>query len=86
MQSSASAAEIEEAVVIWLRKELEDPDITAADNFLDLGGHSLIFANLNASLVESYGVALDLTVTYNNTLAEAVAGAAAALPATARTM
>ncbi len=83
MQSSESAAEIEGTVVDWLRKELDDPDITAADNFLDLGGHSLIFANLNAFLVESYGVALDLTVTYNDTLAAAVA--AAALPAAAPT-
>jgi acyl carrier protein len=85
MQSSAPAAEIEGTVVDWLRKELDDPDITAADNFLDVGGHSLIFANLNAYLVESYGVVLDLRVTYNDTLAEAAVAAAAALPATAQT-
>lgn len=86
MQSSASAAEIEKAVVDWLRDELDDPDITAADNFLDLGGHSLTFARLNASLVDAYGVVLDLTVTYNGTLADAAVAAAAALPTTARTV
>lgn len=86
MQSSASAAEIAEAVVDWLRGELDDPDITAEDNFLDLGGHSLTFAKLNVFLVDTYGIALDLTVTYNNTLADATAAAVTALPTPARTV
>ncbi len=66
---------VEISVVDWLRTELDDPEITAADNFLDIGGHSLAFARLNAYLAESFGLNLDMRVAYDKPLSIAVAGA-----------
>ncbi|GGX41731.1 acyl carrier protein [Streptomyces noursei] len=70
---ASSASEMEKAVVEWLRAELDDPEITADDNFLDIGGHSLTFARLNAYLTDTYRGALDMKATYNHSLATAVA-------------
>jgi acyl carrier protein len=64
---------VEQAVVEWLRAELDDPEITSSDNFLDIGGHSLTFLRLNRFLGAKYGVALDQPTAYNNELAVAVA-------------
>lgn len=62
-------------VVDWLRTELDDPDVTAADNFLDVGGHSLTFAKLNRFLRETHGILLDQKVTYAEEIGTAVAAA-----------
>lgn len=64
---------VEQAVVEWLRSELEDSEITVAENFLDVGGHSLIFSKLNIFLGDSFGVTLDPKITYAESLADAVA-------------
>ena len=76
MQADAmksDAAKIERSVVEWLRAELDDPEITASDNFLDVGAHSLTFAKLNRLLSDSFGVALEARETYEAPLHEAVA-------------
>lgn len=65
--------QVERSVVEWLRAELDDPEITAAENFLDVGGHSLIFARLNKYLGESFGTVLDQQTTYADPLSVAVA-------------
>jgi acyl carrier protein len=65
--------DLEKSVVEWLRTELADPEVTAADNFLDIGGHSFMFANLNAFLSKSFGLVLDQKVTYSEELGTAVA-------------
>lgn len=57
--SAANPAEVEEALVNWLRGELNDRKISASDNFLDIGGYSLLFSKLNRFLNATYGVALD---------------------------
>lgn len=67
-------------VVEWLRAELDDPEITAADNFLDVGAHSLTFTKLNRYLAESRGVALDMRLTYDHTLEAAAKAAGPASP------
>jgi hypothetical protein len=75
--------DVEQAVVEWLRTELEDPEIISSDNFLDIGGHSLTFQRLNKFLRTAYGAALDQRTTYNDELSVAVAAIQAATqPAT----
>jgi acyl carrier protein len=71
---------VEISVVDWLRTELDDPEITAADNFLDIGGHSLTFARLNAHLAEAFGLNLDMRVAYEEPLSIAVGRAQPAEP------
>jgi hypothetical protein len=73
MQVSTSVREVEQSVVEWLRTELDDPEITGSDNFLDVGGHSLIFSRLNKFLGDSLGVVLDQKTTYSEALSAAVA-------------
>ncbi|MEE1745578.1 MULTISPECIES: acyl carrier protein [unclassified Streptomyces] len=68
----ADPADVERSLVGWLRDELEDPDITGADNFLDIGGHSLTFAKLNQHLSDSFGAVLDMKTTYEEPLGVAV--------------
>jgi hypothetical protein len=69
----ATGKEVEQAVIEWLRTELDDPEITGSDNFLDIGGHSLTFLRLNKFLGAGYGVALDQRTTYHEELGVAVA-------------
>jgi acyl carrier protein len=64
---------VEQAIVEWLRTELDDPEIALADNFLDVGGHSLTFLRLNRFLGDAFGVALDQKTTYDRGLDVAVA-------------
>jgi acyl carrier protein len=70
---TTSQATVELSAVEWLRTELEDPEITGADNFLDIGGHSLTFSKLNKFLDDSFGVVLDMKTTYDESLGHAVA-------------
>lgn len=71
----AGVEQIEQSVVQWLRSELDDPEISGSDNFLDVGGHSLVFSRLNKFLTESFEVALDQKTTYSDSLRVAVAAA-----------
>lgn len=70
--SAANPAEVEEALVNWLRGELNDRKISASDNFLDIGGYSLLFSKLNRFLNATYGVALDIETTYTQPLGVSV--------------
>nr|UDM84223.1 acyl carrier protein [Streptomyces sp.] len=69
---AADPADVGRSVVEWLRGELEDPEITGSDNFLDIGGHSLTFAKLNQYLSDSFGAVLDMKTTYAEPLDVAV--------------
>ena len=66
-------ADVERSLVEWLRVELEDPEITGADNFLDIGGHSLTFSKLNQFLGDFFGAVLDMKTTYEEPLNVAAA-------------
>jgi len=79
----ADVEEIERVVVEWLRTELDDPQISGADNFLDVGGQSLVFLRLNRVVADRFGVVLDQKVTYSEPLDAAVAAVAAAEPVVA---
>ncbi|HEY0640799.1 MAG TPA: hypothetical protein VGD67_24470 [Pseudonocardiaceae bacterium] len=73
--TQVSATAVEKSVVEWLRTELDDAEITGSDNFLDVGGHSLVFSKLNEFLHGSFGVVLDQRTTYGEPLGVAVAAA-----------
>lgn len=70
---TAQLANIEKSVIEWLRTELDDPDIVGSDNFLDVGGHSLTFSKLNIFLEDSFGIGLDMQITYDYSISRAVA-------------
>jgi len=58
------------SIVRWLRILLEDEEIDANDNFLDIGGYSMLAVELNSLLVEAYKVELDIKLLYENSLRE----------------
>ena len=74
-RTRSGPAGIETSAVAWLRAELDEPEITAGDNFLDVGGHSQTFSRLNKLLGESRGVTLDRRTTCEESLGSAVAKA-----------
>ncbi|MEU9205628.1 acyl carrier protein [Streptomyces sp. NPDC048332] len=71
--TATGGTDIERSVVEWLRTELDDQEITASDNFLDIGGHSLTFARLNKYLGDTFGVVLDNRTAYSESLGVAAA-------------
>ncbi len=73
--SQADVEQVEQSVVQWLRAELDDSEISRSDNFLDVGGHSLVFSRLNKFLADSFGVVLDQKLTYSDSFSVAVAAA-----------
>jgi hypothetical protein len=75
---STSITSTTDAAVAWLRTTLDDAEITGDDNFLDVGGHSMIAINFNAWLTEEFGVTTDLAQLFQKTIREAVASAHAA--------
>ena len=75
---TADAARITQAALAWVREALEDGDITAEDNFLAVGGHSMMAIQLRSWLAETYGLDLDLPGLFQRSLGGAVS---AALPA-----
>lgn len=67
----AVRAEIHGQVLEWIRESLEDPGIELADNFLDVGGHSLAAAHVNKQLEQRFGVRIPLRSLFESTVAEA---------------
>lgn len=75
MSADSTAADLESQVIAWLRQELDDDSITGEDNFLDVGGHSMLAAELNGWLGDQRGVQLDIRRLFEDSLAKAVAEA-----------
>jgi hypothetical protein len=75
MSGQADVKQVERSMIEWLRTELDDPEIIGIDNFLDVGGHSLVFSRLNKFLADSFEVVLDQKMTYSDSLSVAVAAA-----------
>ncbi len=63
---------VERMVVDWAAEILEEP-ATAQDNFLDLGGHSMLAIELNERVSGALGVELDLQILFEETIGEAAA-------------
>lgn len=74
MQQAAretAQAEIRDHVLAWVREVLEDPSVELADNFLDVGGHSMAAARINKLLEQQCGVRMPIRTLYEATLGDA---------------
>jgi aryl carrier-like protein len=71
-----TAAGLQDEVLSWLRRELSDDSIHAQDNFLDVGGHSMMAIELNTWLLERHGIETDLVELFQQPIGWAVAAAA----------
>jgi acyl carrier protein len=65
-------------MVTWLRNAIQDDDITAADRFLDAGGHSMMAVQLSTWLAGRHGVEIDIAVLFQSTLEQTAESAIAA--------
>ncbi|MFB7216141.1 acyl carrier protein [Streptomyces sp. NPDC056255] len=65
---------VESTVVEWAAEILEEP-ATPQDNFLDLGGHSMLAIELNQRVKGTFGFELDLQMLFEKSIGEAVASA-----------
>jgi acyl carrier protein len=70
----------ERAAVEWLREALEDNSITADENFLALGGHSMMAIELKTWLEEHYGIDVGLAALFRKPLGGAIADATMSSP------
>ncbi|MFF4139611.1 acyl carrier protein [Streptomyces mirabilis] len=61
---------VERMVVEWAAEILEEP-ASAQDNFLDLGGHSMLAADLNQRVLDTFGAELDLQLLFEKSIGEA---------------
>ncbi len=68
--------EVVRRTVSWAAELLEDPDVTAADNFLDLGGHSMLALELSRLVEKHFGAELDMELVFERSLGAAAADAA----------
>jgi Phosphopantetheine attachment site len=73
--SRGSQGDVESATLAWLREKLEDPGIGPKDNFLEIGGHSLLAIELNTWLDAGYGRTLDVPTLFNESIKDAVVSA-----------
>ncbi|MET9428569.1 MULTISPECIES: phosphopantetheine-binding protein [unclassified Streptomyces] len=71
LSPSARTAEVQKATLGWVSELLEDPAVGAEDNFLDLGGHSMLALQLNQQAKERFGAEYDIQTLFEGTLAEA---------------
>jgi acyl carrier protein len=64
--------EAERLVVSWVA-EMIGEDVSAEDNFLDLGGHSMLALELSQKAQEQFGAEFDMQILFERSLAEATA-------------
>jgi acyl carrier protein len=72
---ATGAAAIEASTLAWLGSALDDDSVSTEDNFLELGGHSLMAIELNIWMKETYGCELDVRLLFEDTLGKAIIGA-----------
>ncbi|WP_019855914.1 acyl carrier protein [Actinopolyspora mortivallis] len=70
-RTSHHTEEITRLTVEWAAEILEEPEVTARDNFLDLGGHSILALRLCRYAAERFGVEYDIMTLFENDLATA---------------
>jgi aryl carrier-like protein len=59
--------------VKWLSEALDDPSISPGDNFLAVGGHSMMAFEFKTWLAEQHGVEVDLAELFQMPLHDALA-------------
>ncbi|GAA2777089.1 phosphopantetheine-binding protein [Saccharopolyspora taberi] len=68
---SQDKAAIEQLTVEWAAQLLDDSDVTPQDNFIDLGGHSILALRMNRYAKERLGAEYNLMVLFESDLAAA---------------
>jgi acyl carrier protein len=72
-KAGIATEEAERVVVSWVAEILEDDNVTPDDNFLDLGGHSMLALELSRKSQERFGAEFNIQVLFENSLGEATA-------------
>jgi hypothetical protein len=75
---STTADVVVKEVVAWLGRALDDSDITGNDNFLEVGGHSMMAIELNTWLAARFSASVDLADLFRGSIQDAVEAAIAA--------
>ncbi|MEU6687696.1 phosphopantetheine-binding protein [Streptomyces sp. NPDC046832] len=68
-------AEVEQLILDWSSELLEE-QVNGTDNFLDMGGHSVLALDLIARIKERFGVDVDLQLLFEHTFSEVAADVA----------
>jgi len=66
------ATEAESLVLTWFAEELEEPQIQAEDNFLDLGGHSMLAVALDKRARDRFDAGFDMSLLFQGTVGETI--------------
>lgn len=75
--TDAQTAHPDNLAVTWVGEVLEESDLSAQDNFLDLGGHSVLALELSERVKKNLGVDLDMQILFERSIGEALADAVA---------
>ncbi|MFC7303463.1 phosphopantetheine-binding protein [Streptomyces monticola] len=70
---AVTAAELERLTVAWAAEILDDPEAAPDDNFIDLGGHSILALRMCRYAQDRFGAEYDLMVLFESDLATAAA-------------
>jgi aryl carrier-like protein len=73
--TEAQTAHPDNLAVAWVGELLEESDLSAQDNFLDLGGHSVLALELSERVKKTLGVDLDMQILFERSIGEALADA-----------
>ncbi|MFB7745351.1 phosphopantetheine-binding protein [Streptomyces sp. NPDC056132] len=68
-QDQPILADSQSLILAWATELLEEP-AAAEDNFLDLGGHSVLALELSDRIKERFGVEVDIQVLFEQSLGE----------------
>ncbi len=72
-QVSPDLKKAKDVVNAWVAELIGEKNITAEDNFLDLGGHSMLALELNAKARERFGAEFDMEILFERSLGDATA-------------
>jgi len=67
------ADEIVRETVVFAAELLDEPELSAKDNFLDLGGHSMLALELSEWAKERYGASISMELIFERSIGEAAA-------------
>jgi len=68
---TVNVEEVQRLTLEWVAETLEEPEVRPEDNFLDLGGHSMLALQLSERAKEKFGAEYDIRVLFEGSLADA---------------
>ncbi|WP_068408932.1 condensation domain-containing protein [Labrenzia sp. OB1] len=72
-EHGADSAAIQSAILFEFREALATPELTAADDFFDFGGHSLVATRIIGRLLHNHGIEVRFNDLFGNPTASALA-------------